>query len=183
MSSLCIIVMLLVGIVVGYIIGNKNCSTNEGFEYHNEVCNSCGNPSPCGCPAPKPHWIPDMSKYVLKSTVPPCPQCPDLSNYILKTEIPPMPDLSRYILKSSIPRQQPVILDCSKCNKSGGECPPCPRARCPTVMCPEPVKCPGCAPCPRSECPPAVIKCKAEEKIKDPVRPFLAPLDFYTFGN
>lgn len=176
-------VILIIGVLVGYLVGKEN---KEGFEHEHSACSSCGKPSPCGCPESSSyssHREPDLSKYVLKSTVPPCPSCPDLSNYILKTEVPPYPDMSRYVLKSTIPRQQPVILDCSKCQKPKGECPPCPRARCPEVRCPEPVKCPGCSPCPRTECPPAIVKCKAEEYIRDPVRPFLAPLDFNTFGN
>ena len=184
MSPLFMIVILIIGVIAGSVLGKTN--TLEGF-HTNDSCNLCGKPPPCSCsevahtsrPVCKKH---DMSKYVLKSAIPSCSACPDMTNYILKSEVPPSPDMSKYVLKSSIPRQQPVILDCTKCSK-GGECPPCPRARCPEVRCPEPTKCPGCAPCPRAECPPAVIKCKAEERLKDPVRPFLAPLDFHTFGN
>ena len=96
----------------------------------------------------------------------------------------PVPDLSNYVLKSSIPKQNPVILDCSKCQKAKGDCPPCPRARCPEVKCPEPTKCPQCAPCPTMKCPPAVVKCKAEEVVYDsPVRPYMAPLNYYGFGR
>ena len=184
-----LLVVFIVGLLIGLAYARRNC---EGFESSSRSeCDSCGKESPCGCPTPNPRPVcppcppcrePDLSKYVLKSTVPPCPKCPDLSNYILKSEVPPVPDLSNYILKSSIPRPQPVILDCSKCNKPKGDCPPCPRARCPEVKCPEPTKCPPCAPCPRSECPPAVIKCKAEENIRDNVRPFLAPLSYRGFG-
>jgi len=123
-----------------------------------------------------------MSKYVLKSTIPPCQPLPDLRQYILKTEVPPVPDLANYVLKSSIPKPQPVLLDCSKCNKPKGDCPPCPRARCPEVKCPPPTKCPACSPCPRPTCPPAVVKCKAEAPLDDGVRPFLAPLSYRGFG-
>ena len=177
----------------GFLVRVGGFRNYDGFTDVTPVCGRCNQSAPCGCgssaqlkcpsvaPCP-PCREPDLSKYVLKSTVPPCPKCPDLSNYILKSEVPPVPDLSNYILKSSIPRPQPVILDCSKCNKPKGECPPCPRARCPEVKCPEPTKCPPCAPCPRSECPPAVIKCKAEENIRDNVRPFLAPLSYRGFG-
>ena len=161
----------------------------EGF---NDRCNNCKR-SPCGCSKPNPRprpacgecKKPDMNKYVLKSSIPPCPALPDMSNYILKSECPPVPDLSNYVLKSSIPKQNPVILDCSKCQKPKGECPPCPRARCPDVKCAPPTKCAPCAPCPRQSCPPAVVKCKAEELI-DPaesmVRPYLAPLSYRGFG-
>jgi hypothetical protein len=181
------IAILIVGIIIGRLLAYF--TAKEGFETMPGSCNSCGGMTPCGCPAPRPICPacppcrePDLSKYVLKASIPPCPQCPDMSNYMLKSECPPVPDLSKYVLKSSIPKPQPVILDCSKCNKPKGECPPCPRARCPEVKCPEPTKCPSCAPCPRAECPPAVIKCKAEEQISDGVRPFLAPLSYSAFG-
>jgi len=124
---------------------------------------------------------PDLSKYVLKSTVPPPIVCPDMSNYMLKTECPPVPDLSKYVLKSSIQKPQPVILDCSKCQKPKGECPPCPRPRCPEVMCPEPTKCPPPAPCPRPVCPAPVVKCRTEEPVQS-IRGFLAPLSTTGFG-
>lgn len=170
--------------------GEKPC----GCPNRGNKCGSCGGEKPCNCQKPEPRPIcpacpdckqPDMNKYVLKSTIPPCPAVPDMSNYILKTECPPVPDLSNYVLKSSIPKQMPVILDCSKCNKPKGECPPCPRPRCPEIKCPPPAKCPSYAPCPRQKCPSAVVKCKTEE-IPDPsnsvVRPFLAPLSYRGFG-
>ncbi len=83
---------------------------------------------------------PDINKYVLKSSVPPCPDiskyatknmlksCPDMSKYILKSEIPKCEkiDKSKYILKTEIPA-------CPKCPL----CPVCPT--CPT--CPKPVPC------------------------------------------
>jgi hypothetical protein len=177
---------LLVGIVVGTLLG-KRVGRREGFVGGTSAsCEDCGKSSPCHCPKPRPVCPPcrepDMSKYVLKATIPPCPTCPDMSQYMLKTECPPVPDLSKYVLKSSIPKQAPVILDCSKCKKPGGECPPCPRARCPDVKCPEPTKCPPCAPCARATCPPAVVKCKAQEMPSSTVRPYLAPLNFSGFG-
>lgn len=189
--------LFAVGLVVG--LYAARFVQREGFQ-DRMSCDSCGNASPCGCPEPKPsskssskHAIrpacpeckqPDMSKYVLKSSIPPCPAVPDMSNYILKSECPPVPDLSNYVLKSSIPKQQPVILDCSKCQKPKGECPPCPRPRCPEVKCPEPTKCAPCAPCPRQSCPPAVVKCKAEDAVDASlVRPYLTPLSFTGFGS
>ena len=182
--------------VIGLAIG-LFCSKwlkQENFENYSGACDSCGEPAPCGCPKPKPRPAhpacpeckqPNMSKYVLKSSIPPCPALPDMSNYILKSECPPVPDLSNYVLKTSIPKQNPVILDCSKCQKAKGECPPCPRPRCPEVKCPEPTKCPSCAPCPRTKCPPAVVKCKAETQPQNDslVRPYLAPLDSRFFGG
>ena len=135
--------------------------------------------------APCPRTMePDLSKYILKSQVPVCNKVssPDLSNYMLKTECPPVPDLSKYVLKSSIPKPQPVIIDNSKCKGDTGECPPCPRPRCPVVKCPPPTKCPTPAPCPRPVCAPTVVKCKSEEAVQPTVRPFLAPINMGTFG-
>ena len=168
LSMLYMIGLLLVGIVVGITFRR---SMFEGFADDGTGSAAC---PPCRQP--------DMSRYVLKSTVPPCAQIPDLSQYILKTEVPPVPDLSNYVLKSSIPKPQPVILDCTKCNKPKGECPPCPRPRCPEVKCPAPTTCPPAAPCPRQVCPPAVVKCQAEAPPTDGVRPFLAPLSYSMFG-
>ena len=183
--------IFVIGLAVGLFF-SKWLKT-ENFENYDASCGSCGKPSPCGCDRPsRPHPAcpeckqPNMSKYVLKSSIPPCPSMPDMSNYMLKSECPPVPDLSNYVLKSSIPKQNPVILDCSKCHKPKGECPPCPRARCPEVKCPEPTKCPTCAPCPRTRCPPAVVKCKAEEMISGDdfgIRPYLAGLNFDAFGR
>jgi hypothetical protein len=195
-SSLVCVGIFVLGILIG-VYGLPMLQGPVGLEaleaFQNPACDSCGLPSPCGCPEPKPRRPicpacpeckqPDMSKYVLKSSIPPCPAVPDMSNYILKSECPPVPDLSNYVLKSSIPKQHPVVLDCSKCQKPKGECPPCPRPRCPEVKCPEPTKCAPCAPCPRQECPPAVVKCKAENAVEDSlVRPYLAPMSFRGFG-
>jgi hypothetical protein len=190
-STIHLLAIFIVGLAIGIFLSKT--FKLEGFQDASS-CDSCGKTSPCGCSKPNPRPIcpacpdckqPDMSKYVLKSSIPPCPAIPDMSNYILKSECPPVPDLSNYVLKSSIPKQSPVILDCSKCQKPSGECPPCPRPRCPEVKCPEPTKCPTCAPCPRQSCPPAVVKCKADNVVPDVesvVRPYLAPLSFRGFG-
>lgn len=162
------------------------------------MCDGCNKPaSSCSCRsgsasskcppiAPCPRTVePDLSKYILKSQIPVCNKSansPEMSNYMLKTECPPVPDLSRYVLKSSIPKPQPVIIDNSKCKGDTGECPPCPRPRCPVVKCPPPTKCPTPAPCPRAVCPPTVVKCKSEESTQSTVRPFLAPLNMSGFG-
>jgi hypothetical protein len=152
------------------------------------ICPDCGTKWPCPvhinmqatpiCPP-----VPDMSKYVLKTSIPPCPPIPDMDNYMLKSECPPVPDMSQYVLKSSVPKQGPIIIDTSADNKSKcGDCPPCPRPRCPEVICPPAPKCPVPPPCPRMSCPQQVVKCKAEEVKSSPVRPFLAPLGFDMFG-
>jgi len=154
----------------------------------NTPTNTNTNPASCKSPpiAPCPRTMePDLSKYILKSQVPVCNNkvnSPDMTNYMLKTECPPVPDLSKYILKSSIPKPQPVIIDNSKCKGDTGECPPCPRPRCPVVKCPPPTSCPTPAPCPRAVCPPTVVKCKSEESTNPTVRPFLAPLNMSGFG-
>jgi hypothetical protein len=191
-----VILVFLVGIAVGY----SQHKTQEHFIAGMPVCSACTQPAnSCTCapgtgagagPNPTlasrlvcpPCVKPDLSKYVLKSSIPASTRCPDLSNYMLKTECPPVPDLSRYVLKSSIPKQQPVIIDNSSCKKEAGECPPCPRARCPEVKCPAPTVCPAPAPCPRSVCPPQTVKCKAETTDQSTVRPFMVPLSMGGFG-
>jgi hypothetical protein len=170
-SPIHILGVFVIGLAIGLYI--SRLSNKEGFATKS---NSDGSPA---CPDCKQ---PNMSKYVLKSSIPPCPAVPDLSNYILKSECPSVPDLSNYVLKSSVPKPQPVILDCTKCNKPKGDCPPCPRPRCPEVKCPEPTRCAPPAPCPRPVCPPTVVKCKAEDAPIQQVRPYLAPLSVTGFG-
>jgi len=175
MTSIHLIGVFILGLAIGLFVSSKK----EGFE--NNSCDSYDKSSrreisPAECKQP------NMSKYVLKSSIPPCPAIPDMSNYILKSECPPVPDLSNYVLKSSIPKQTPVILDCSKCQKPSGECPPCPRPRCPEVKCPDQVKCPSCPPCPRQSCPAPTIKCQTETQYDSVVRPYLAPLSYRGFG-
>ncbi len=66
------------------------------------------------------HFI-DMSKYMLKSKIPACPDMPDLNAYILKSEVPPcppQPDLSKFVLKTTVP----------PCR-----CPPCPKIQFPKL--------------------------------------------------
>jgi hypothetical protein len=177
--------MLVVGLVLGYLFCSAFNSTTEGFSASSSDsyrCIKCGTDSKR--PTCPPCREPDLSRYVLRSSVPPCPAQPDLSKYMLKTECPPVPDLSNYVLKSSVPVQQPVVLDCSKCSKSNGTCPPCPRTRCPEVKCPEPTSCSPCAPCPRTQCPQPVVKCRAEDNNShsNGVRPYLAPLDINGYG-
>lgn len=192
------VIIFVVGLGMGGALQSYIGKSNEGFQTQGmagiPMCSSCKkSASKCGCNHKEsatgiarlicpPCRETDLSKYVLKASIPPCRVCPDLSLYMLKTECPPVPDLSRYVLKSSIPKQQPVIIDNSSCTKQAGECPPCPRPRCPTVTCPPQVSCPQPAPCPRPVCPQTAVKCKTEE-VKNTVRPFLAPLSFSTFGT
>ncbi len=179
----------LAGVILTYIVFRRT----EGFAdsmvgSQLPTCSECGTSWPCpdhkGSAAPTCPPMPDMSKYVLKTSIPPCKTCPDMANYMLKTECPPVPDLSNYVLKSSIPKQGPIIIDTSADNKAKcGECPPCPRPRCPEIKCPPPAVCPACPACPRPVCPQQVVKCRAEEAASTPVRPFLAPLSFGGFGT
>ena len=182
---------------VGFGLGRymKSALGIEGFTQEGmsgvPVCSSCKKKSTsCKCTARgiarlvcPPCREPNMSKYVLKSSIPPCPAVPDLTQYMLKTECPPVPDLSKYVLKSSIPKQQPVIIDNSACKKDAGECPPCPRPSCPTMSRPPQVACPAPAPCPRTVCPKTTVKCKADPQYNDTVRPYLSPLSMSQFGQ
>jgi len=172
------IVLIVVGIIVGLVLAYMVFPRmSEGF--HDVAvpvaCLSCGKLS---CPP-----ISDMSKYILKSSIPPPATCPDMTGYMLKTQCPPTPDLSQYVLKSSVPTPEPIIVDNSSCGKDCGECPACPRPRCPEVKCAPPTVCPACPDCPRQTCPKPIVKCKAEESPSTPVRPFLAPLNFDAFGK
>ena len=173
--------MLIIGIVVILLGSTAGFLYRVGFQNEGLLVRVGGSSGQEGFLNARP----DFSKYILKSQIPPC-NCspvPEMTNYMLKTECPPVPDLSKYILKSSIPKPQPVIIDNSKCKTDSGECPPCPRPRCPVVKCPPPSKCPTPAPCPRPVCPPTVVKCKSEESTQPTVRPFLAPLNMATFGS
>lgn len=72
----------------------------------------------------------DINKYVLKSSVPPCP---DMSQYAKKSNLCPCTDMSKYILKSKVPAcNQPNMNDYIKKSEIPA-CPKCPT--CPT--CPE----------------------------------------------
>jgi len=169
-----VFIAFCVGFLLAYLFKSR-----EGFENSAMtgpmVCSSCGENT---CPP-----VPDLSKYVLKTSIPPPKQCPEMSQYMLKTECPPVPDLSQYVLKTSIPTPEPVIVDTSSCNKREcGDCPPCPRPRCPDVKCPPPTVCPACPSCPRQTCPQTTVKCKAEESSQSSVRPYLAPLNMGSFG-
>jgi hypothetical protein len=171
-----ILVVSILLVALGYFIGSqymakqamKAMEAMEGFETKCETKRDLSK-----CPEPDP------SKWVLKATVPPCPPMPDMSKYMLKSECPPQPDMSKYVLKSSVPSCPPCISTCSKPCKIG-ECPPCPRPRCPTVQCPEPKACPAC---PAVSCPPCQeprVKCMADYDTTSRVRPMLANTN--TFG-
>ena len=195
-----IIPLVLIGLVI-FMFRSKSAAKPVDH-FANGECDRCKAPKPCGCPPPaaplcscgKPKGscgcpssgapncptcpLPDPSKWVLKSTVPSCPPLPDMSKYMLKTECPPLPDMSKYVLKSSVPKCPPCISTCSKPCKIG-ECPPCPRPRCPVVKCPEPRACPACPAASCAPCPEPNIQCKADYQSNN-VRPMLASTS--TFG-
>lgn len=123
---------------------------------------------------------PDPTKWVLRSAIPPCPPQPDMTRYMLKTECPPQPDMSKYVLKSSVPACPPCISTCSKPCKIG-QCPPCPRARCPAVKCPDPKPCPACPSVNVEACPEPNVQCNARYESAANVRPMLASTSTYGF--
>jgi hypothetical protein len=116
--------------------------------------------------------VPDTEKYVLRTTIPPCPAQINLDKYMLKSECPALPDMSKYVLKSSVPTCPPCINVAQKPAKCGA-CPPCPR--------PEPFVCPPCQPvktsCPEikvQSCPQPKINCKADYVPESAPRGMLA---------
>ena len=180
------VAVLLVGLAVGYVLARSRAF--EGFvDVTQTTCEVCRRPRDhCDCPDRRPGCDPedrkrcpaiDWSKYVLKSSIPPCPPQPDMSRYMLKTECPAPPDMSKYILKSAVPPCPPCISTCNKPCKIG-ECPPCPVPRCPVVECPEPKACPPCAAVEPPRCPEPKVSCKAKYEPEEPwmVRPLLASI-------
>ena len=186
----------------GFLVGGNQCNVcgqpkpNCGCRPAvTSSCNICNNPKPaCQCPksthkdgptiiyAQSPDHMfpptttcppPDHTRYVLKTSIPPCPPMPDMTRYMLKTECPAQPDMSKYVLKSSVPKCPPCIASCSKPCKIG-ECPPCPRPRCPVVKCPDPKACPACPSVEVAPCPEPNVQCKAAYEPNTQVRPMLA---------
>lgn len=86
---------------------DPQCVRDDNFKIRSELCKRCDILD-----------NPDIDKYVLKSSVPPCP---NLSDYIKKSEIPSCKnaniDLNDYIKKSEVPAVP--------------KCPECPKADCP----------------------------------------------------
>jgi len=167
--------ILFLGVLLGFFLRQ---SRTEGFVDVTETsCNICQK-NPCNCRRKSSVCGPggsvdgtssgtssgsniDMSKYILKASVPPCPSLPDMTSYMLKSECPAPPDMTKYILKSAAPACPPCISTCNKPCKIG-ECPPCPRPRCPVVQCPEPKSCPPCASVEPPRCPDPTVSCKAQ---------------------
>lgn len=158
--------ILFLGVLLGFFLRR---SRSEGFidvtETSCNVCQknpcNCRRTSACGSGGSVCGANIDMSKYILKASVPPCPSLPDMTSYMLKSECPAPPDMTKYILKSAAPACPPCISTCNKPCKIG-ECPPCPRPRCPVVQCPEPKSCAPCAPVEPPRCPEPTVSCKAQ---------------------
>ena len=90
-----IIVLFLTLATLSYF---ANKTTNENFQ------NKSSTTSNCECKQTRYHnTCPDLSKFVLKSSIPPCAPKPDMSKYVLRSSIPPMPDMEKYVLKTSVP--------------------------------------------------------------------------------
>ena len=179
--------ILIIGLVLGYFLSGRKV---EGFvDVTQSTCTVCERPRKnCKCPIgpsggaepmPDQNKCPqiDWSKYVLKASIPPCPPQPDMSKDMLKSECPAPPDMSKYVLKSAVPPCPPCISTCNKPCKIG-DCPPCPRPRCPVVQCPEPKACPPCAPVEPPRCPEPKVSCKANYAPEEPwlVRPLLSTI-------
>lgn len=190
-----VIAVLLVGIAVGFYVRERMpVPAKEGFDDFASPPDivmdipvepssyDMNTPAGGGCSvAPnKPCPSPDPTKWVLRSTIPPCPGSPDLSKYMLKTECPALPDMSNYVLKSSVPKCPPCIAGCSKPCKIG-DCPPCPRPRCPIVQCPDPKPCPACPTVQCQPCPEPKVQCKADYQPNSQVRPMLASTSAFGF--
>jgi hypothetical protein len=168
-------ILVLTGILcflIGYLLGRRNVVQvrKEGYQ----------NPQPTQPTNQTSQLAPDASKWVMRSTIPPCPPQPDMTRYMLKTECPPQPDMSKYVLKSSVPACPPCISTCSKPCKIG-QCPPCPRARCPSVKCPDPKPCPSCPNVNVEACPEPNVQCNAKYEAVDNVRPMLASTSTYGY--
>ena len=78
LSNTQIAFIILISVIVGYLLK----VTREGFQLLPVLNNTSNQKIVCPncqtvCPECPP--MPDMSKYVLKTSVPPCPTCPDLS--------------------------------------------------------------------------------------------------------
>lgn len=153
----------------------KPCECLQKRNLMGSNTNSASTSASASCP---PCLEPDPTRYVLKTSVPPCPPMPDMTRYMLKTECPSIPDMSKYVLKASVPNCPPCISTCTKPCKIG-ECPPCPRTRCPVVQCPEPKACPACPTATCSPCPEPNIKCNASYEPANKVRPMLASTSVY----
>jgi hypothetical protein len=140
----------------------KHIEKHHEEECHHTCENTCPKPCPTKCSLPEPvkqchHVSPrsklkevchncditlnkDIDKYVLKSSV---PACPDMSEYVTKSMIPATPNLNDYILKSEVKPCEKVDISQYILKSEIPACPTCPTCpECPTCpVCPEPTRC------------------------------------------
>jgi hypothetical protein len=128
----------------------------------------------------------DRDKYIHKSDMPESGPNVDLSKYVLKSSIPPEKvcpppkevDLSKYVLKSTIPPQQecPACV-CPKVQVSAGLCQKCPPPpKCPAPKACEEKICLAPAPCPsQGKCPPPVPCPTQEDKVRYDIKYIKVP--------
>ena len=82
--------------------------------------------------------MPDMSKYVLKSSIPPCPvcpSCPPCHHVLVAAEVEVAVEAEAEAEAGEDGRKHPRYHSNSNCCKPPPPCPPCPRPRCPKVKC------------------------------------------------
>ena len=115
--------VFIVGIAIGLFV--SKLSNYEGFA-DQDSCGACGRPTPCGCSNSSCPPVPDLSNYVLKSSIPKqspvildCSKCQKP-----KGECPPCPRPRCPELKCPEPTKCP-------------QCAPCPAMKCPPAV----VKC------------------------------------------
>jgi hypothetical protein len=110
---------------------NKKCSKCKNIYIETDICVSCHK----DCRYADITKNVNIDKYVLKSSIPPCPNMSEYAKksqipawpfnkneWIRKSEIPPcprLPDMTKYVLKSALPGCKPY------------KCPRCPT--CPTI--------------------------------------------------
>jgi hypothetical protein len=109
--------------------------TNKTTVVRTKCCKKKYCPACPKCPPTCPRMCPDLSKYVLKSSIPPCRQCPavqehnpdymlrvecdcpNIDDYILKSNVPQTPDLSKYILRTDVPDLSECVRQKEKKNR------------------------------------------------------------------
>ena len=111
---------------------SRNCPSCKHVYIDNpDTCNTCQS-GPKDCRYADITRNVDIDKYVLKSSIPPCPDLTEYAkknqippypfnktDWVLKSSIPPCPPMQRldnYVLKSSIVKQEcPKIPECPSC--------------------------------------------------------------------
>ena len=144
----------------------SSCNSGKTSVENNYYIYQKNRPSPCDKCDITRH--PDINKYVLKSSV---PACPDMSKYAPKTMLNNLPDMREYIKKSEIPPCPPKV-DLSNYIKKS-EIPSCPST--PDMSkyvlkssIPATPKCPTCPICPLCPvCPPSYKHVENDPRFKE----------------